>query len=50
MPKYVVGAVMVVLTIFSSIAITIVAGTTYMNEIPQTEHAKHTEKIWGHTG
>jgi cytochrome c oxidase cbb3-type subunit 2 len=50
MPKYVVGAVMVVLTIFSSIAITIVAGTTYMNEIPQSEHGKHTEKIWGHTG
>src|ERR1700741_635911 len=50
MPKYVVGAVMVVITIFSSIAITIVAGTTYMNEIPQTEIAKTTEKIWGHSG
>jgi cytochrome c oxidase cbb3-type subunit 2 len=50
MPKYVVGAVMVVITIFSSIAVTIVAGTTYMNtEIQPSEHAKHNAKIWGHS-
>ena len=50
MPKYVVGAVLVVVTIFSSIAITVVAGSTYMSQIPPSEHAKHTQKIWGHTG
>ena len=50
MPKYVIGAVMVVLVIFTSIALTVVGGSTYMSQIPQTEHAKHTEKIWGHTG
>jgi len=49
-PKYVVGAVLVVVTIFSSIAITVVAGSTYMSQIPPSEHAKHTQKIWGHTG
>ena len=43
MPKYVVGAVLVVIVIFTSIAITVVGGSTYMSQIPQTEHAKHTE-------
>jgi cytochrome c oxidase cbb3-type subunit 2 len=50
MPKYVVGAVMVVLTIFASIAMTVVAGTTYMSQIQPTELAKRNQKIWGHTG
>jgi cytochrome c oxidase cbb3-type subunit 2 len=50
MPKYVVGAVLVVIVIFTSIAITVVGGSTYMSQIPQTEHGKHTERIWGHTG
>jgi hypothetical protein len=50
MPKYVIGAVLVVLTIFASIAMTIVAGTTYMSQIPPTEVAKRNQKLWGHTG
>jgi cytochrome c oxidase cbb3-type subunit 2 len=50
MPKYVVGAVLVVIVIFTSIAITVVGGSTYMHQIPATEHAKEKEHIWGHTG
>jgi cytochrome c oxidase cbb3-type subunit 2 len=50
MPKYVVGAVLVVVVIFASIAVTVVGGSTYMSQIPQTEHAKQTERMWGHTG
>lgn len=50
MPKYVVGAILVVLVIFSSIGLTIVAGSTYMNDIPPSEWAKEKEEIWGHTG
>jgi cytochrome c oxidase cbb3-type subunit 2 len=50
MPKYVVGAILVVLVIFSSIGLTIIAGSTYMNEIPPSEWAKEKEDIWGHTG
>ncbi len=49
MPKYVVGAVLVVLVIFTSIAITIVGGSTYMNEIPRTELAIEKEKLLGHS-
>jgi cytochrome c oxidase cbb3-type subunit 2 len=49
MPKYVIGAVLVVLTIFSSVAITVVGGATYMHEIPPSELAKKNQKIWGHT-
>ncbi len=50
MPKYVIGAILVVITIFSSIAITVVAGSTYMSQIPPTELAIEKEKMWGHTG
>lgn len=50
MPKYVVGAVLVVLVIFTSIGITIVAGSTYMNNIPPSEWAKEKGKMWAHTG
>lgn len=49
MPKYVIGTILVVITIFTSIAITVVAGSTYMAQIPPTEFAKEKEKIWGHT-
>ncbi len=50
MPKYVVGAILVVLVIFSSIFVTIVGGSTYMATIPQSELGKHHEEIWAHTG
>lgn len=50
MPKYVIGAVLVVIVIFTSIAITVVGGSTYMSQIPPTAHAKEKEQIWGHTG
>ena len=50
MPKYVIGTVMVVLTIFASIAVTVVAGSTYMSQIPPTEIAKQNQKLWGHNG
>jgi len=50
MPKYVIGTILVVITIFSSIAITVVAGSTYMSQIPQTEFGKEKEEIWGHSG
>ena len=50
MPKYVIGAVLVVLTIFTSIALTVVAGATFMSQIPPTEIAKQNQKLWGHTG
>ena len=49
MPKYVMGAVLVVIVIFSSVAITIVGGSTYMNEIPKTELAIEKEKMLGHS-
>ena len=50
MPKYVVGAVLVVLVFFISIAITVVGGTTYMNQIPGSELAKKKERIYGDAG
>ncbi len=50
MPKYVIGTVLVVLTIFTSIALTVVAGSTFMSQIPPTELAKHNMEIWGHSG
>ena len=50
MPKYVVGSIMVVLVIFASIGVTIVAGTTYMSTIPPSALAEEKEDIWGHTG
>ena len=50
MPKYVVGTILVVIVIFTSITLTIVSGTVYMEGIPKTELAKKKEKIWGHTG
>lgn len=50
MPRYVIGAILVVLVIFSSIGLTIIAGSTYMETIPQTELAKQKEKMWAHTG
>lgn len=48
MPKYIIGAILVVLTIFSSVAITVVGGATYMNEIPASPLGKQNQKDWGH--
>lgn len=50
MPKYVVGTILVVIVIFASMGLTIIAGTTYMAGVKPTELAKEKEKIWAHTG
>ena len=49
MPKYVVGAVLVVIVVFSSVALTIIGGSTYMSAIPKTELAIEKEAILGHS-
>jgi len=49
MPRYVVGSILVVLVIFTSIGLTVVAGSTYMDSIPQTELAIKKQKLMGHT-
>jgi len=50
MPRYVVGSILVIIVIFSSFGLTIIAGSTYMSTVPPSELAKEKAAIWGHTG
>ena len=49
MPKYVIGAVLLVLVIFSSVAITIIGGSTHMSLIQPNEFAKEKAAMMGHS-
>jgi len=50
MPRYVVGAILVVIVIFASMGLTIIGGSTYMAAVEPTELAKEKAKMWAHTG